>query len=361
MAEFNFADNYRAAGLSPGPDIIRLRHDPFEKLRKGIEATTSVDLTRLYFGFPIARGAEWFREVFGETDPSFSLYENGREVAVLAGGLLSAAIADGKMHAALAPLAAAAAGLRKPAVWPELLVQAQHALSAKAIADRQRERSNTDLIKLPPKSKVPAEADALAQGADWNKAASMFKKISNEAYEAAKNLASQTAEVVRPLAYDVADLREEVAMLWWHIGGWSRIMERPFAELEPAVAAVMAGLDLADLCNSHTGPAAAPAILQRTIMVGRQTPTPAVTLNDAVDALPSDVLARMSPSEIMASVPDICPILTAFGKARDIGSGTTWHGAYQKASGLEPSAKFKLLDLALQVYRERQLLAALSG
>ncbi len=51
-------------------------------------------------------------------------------------------------------------------------------------------------------------------------------------------------------------------MLWWHVGGWSRLLDKPFAELDLGLAAVLAGVDMADMSRSAAGPAATPAILQ---------------------------------------------------------------------------------------------------
>ncbi|HDR8996992.1 TPA: hypothetical protein QDB01_002921 [Burkholderia vietnamiensis] len=359
MADFNFADSYRAAGLNPGPDILRLRQAPFEKLRKKLDAQMAVNLTRLYFGMRVPMGTDWFRDAFGAEDASFSLIDNEREAALLASGLLSAAIADHKMYAALALLTTAVDQAREPAVRPEVMDEARQAITSKAIQDRQRERSNPEQIKLPPQSKVPTEAEALAQAGDWAKTANLFKQISAESYEATKNLANQTAWVTRPLAKDVLDLREEVEMLWWHIGGWSRVLERPFSDLNPAVAAVMAGLDLADLSSTPAGPVAAPAILQRTITTGRKKLTN-VTISEAVDGFPPAEIRALALGDALASVPDVCPVLTAFAKASEIGTGTAWHDPYTRMTGIAPSTEFSPLGLALQVYRERLLLAALS-
>src|SRR5712691_1088577 len=127
MVGFNFADNYKAAGLTPGPDIIRLREEPFDKLRKSIDASTAIGLTRLYFGLPVPDGTDWFRDAFAKADPSFTMVDNEREAAVLSACLLGAVLDDGKVYGGLAPLAAAAAGNRSPLVRPELLEQARKA------------------------------------------------------------------------------------------------------------------------------------------------------------------------------------------------------------------------------------------
>ena len=56
MAGFNFADRYKIAGLAPGPEIIGLRQEPFERLRKELTPSRAVELTRLYFGLEPACG-----------------------------------------------------------------------------------------------------------------------------------------------------------------------------------------------------------------------------------------------------------------------------------------------------------------
>jgi hypothetical protein len=149
-------------------------------------------------------------------------------------------------------------------------------------------------------------------------------------------------------------------MLWWHIGGWSRLLEKPFADLAPGLAAVLAGVDLADMSRSAVGPVAAPAILQRTLAAGRKTQNAKITINNAVEALPQDLFDRLKLDHRLSTVPEICPVLTAFAKANEIGPGPTWHTAFAKATKLEAKSAFAPLDLAMQAYRERLLLCALN-
>ncbi|GJD97659.1 GTPase-associated system all-helical protein GASH [Methylobacterium iners] len=360
MAAFNFADSYRAAGLNPGPEILRLRQGPFDALRKGMDPTAATNLTRLYFGLDVPGGTDWFRDAFGETDSSFSMYDNEREAAVLAAGLLEAGLDDGKSYAGLAPLTAAAAGARTPLVRPELLELAKTALISDAIKGRQRSSANPGLLKLPGKSKAPAEITTLLTSPDWNKLGTILNQMVSESNEWTKNLTNQVFGVVKPLVEQVAELREEVDMLWWHVGGWSRVLEKPFSELKPALAAVMAGLDLADLSRTPIGIAAAPAILQRTVTSANRKKTTSVTISDAVDAMTADELEKLEIEEALDGVPEICPVLTAFAKASEIGAGTAWHASFKKATRLEPALAFSPVGLATQVYRERLLLSDLS-
>ena len=360
MAGFNFADNYRAAGLSTSPDALRTRQEPFDKLRQAINPQTAIDLTRLYFGLPVPRGTDWFRDAFGATDPSFSLIDNAREVSVLAAGLLKAAVADAKLYAALATLTTAASGLRQPSVRPDLIDEMRLAIQETAVSARQHAPVDPRHIELPAASKLSAELAALTVGPELARACALLNRASEESAEITKTLTKQLLTVLQPLAAETLRLREEVEMLWWHIGGWSRLLDKPFTDLDHGLAAVLAGVDLADMSRSATGPAAAPAILQRTLTAGRKTQNAKITINNAVDALPQDLFDRLKLDHRLSNVPEICPVLTAFAKANEIGPGPTWHTAFAKATKLEAKSAFAPLDLAMQAYRERLLLRALN-
>jgi hypothetical protein len=359
VTEFNFADSYRAAGLTLGPDVLRARQEPFDELRKAIDAQTAIDLTRIYFGLPVPRGTDWFRDVFGATDPSFSLVDNAREASVLAGGLLEGAAVDGKMYAALATLTTAAGGLRQPLVRPELIDLMRATIRERAVSTRQHAPVDAKCIKTPTASKLSAQLTALTQGAELIKASALLKEVSEESVEITEALANQVFAVVQPLAAQVLTLREEVEMLWWYVGGWSRLLDKPFMELDLGLAAVLAGVDMAEMSRSATGPAAAPAIFQRILVAGRKAKSTNVAIKDAVDALPQDQLDRLKLPDVLATVPEICPVLTAFAKANAIGTSPAWHMAYAKATELEAGAAFAPLELAVQSFRERLLLQAL--
>lgn len=358
MAAFNLADSYRAAGITVGPETLRLRQEPFDKLRKDITPSLSTDLVRAYFGLPARKELSWLRDPFHATDSSFSLVDNERELAVLAASLLSASIEDGKLYSALALFTTCFDALRMPTVIPELLSKAEGELTSRSIAQRQRERPNLALLRLPPKSKVPAETAGLAQQGDWAKAATLLKQVSDESFDGVKNVAQQCAAIFQPLMAEVDDLREEVEFLWWHIGGWSRVLETPFSELKPALAAAMIGLDAADLSRTRTGPAAAPAIILRTLGSGKGAK---VSMAEGVNAFPLDRVGELDiDANTVNSSPEVFPVLAAFLKASEVGEPSAWEGAYRKFSSVDPAREVTAGTLALQMFRERLLVGAFS-
>jgi hypothetical protein len=356
MSSYNFADQYKAAGLAPGPEIIRLRQASFDKLRKDMKLSTVLDLTRLYFGLPVPDGTDWFRDAFAEADASFSMIDNGREASVLSACLLAGALDDGNVFAGLVPVIAATSGNRVPLVRPEFIAEAKQALVTLSKNRRQHTSADISKIKQPSKSKVSAAVDAYMPTPDWTKNGEAIKLAANESNLALSALATQIQSVVSPLVAQVYDLREEVSMLWWYIGGWSRALEKPFADMEVGLAALMAGLDLANLTEGESGPVAAPAILQRLVVASRADGNKKITLKSAVEALPEGTFQQLGITDHIRSISDLCPVIAALAKANEIGSGA-WDAAYKKSSGLDSGTKFLPIELAIQVYRESLLLA----
>lgn len=356
MPSYNFADQYKAAGLNPGPEIIKLRQEPFDKIQKGLNTTMVLDLTRLYFGFPTPNGTEWFSEAFRVTDASFSMIDNDREASVLAACLLAAALDAGNICAGLAPIVATAAGSRVPLVRHQFIEDARRALDIHSINSRQQIAADVSKIKQPVKSKVAAAVDAYLPAPDWNKSGDAIKLAANESFEATNTLANQVYSVISPLAKQVQDLREEVSMLWWYIGGWSRVLEKPFSELDVGLAALMAGLDLAHLTLGESGPVAARAILYRLLISSTAGENKKIALKSAVDALPPGTFQQLEIPNTLDNVSDLCPVLAAMAKADEIGNGA-WYTAFKKATYLDAGTKFLLIELAMQVYRELLLLA----
>lgn len=341
MSGLSFADTYKAAGFSPGPEIVRLRQEAVEAIRKDLKATQVIDAVRLYFGLPAPSAAGWFRDGFARTDPSFTMVDNAREVAVLSACLLSAEIDGGNVAACFAPLTASAVKARTPVVQPDVIDHARETLHLRAVSSRASTPQHSTST-----AKLDEAAEALAQGGEWPKAAALFKQLAAES----------NAKSIR-LTQQLNAVKEEVEILWWHVGGWSRILNQPFSELAPGAAALMAGIDLSDLTTSAIGPAAAPAILFRLVSAGREKQSASVTIAAAIDGLSPESLNSVSLPQVLSGFVDVCPVLGALTKAATIGAG--WPEKFKDASGLDAAVTFDPADLALQVFRERQLLAQL--
>jgi hypothetical protein len=355
----NLGDVYRETGLTIAPDLIRLRQGPAEKLLKDLKHSAAFDLIRLYFNLPLPTGSDWFRDAFRETDTSFSMVDNAREAAILAAAILGASFKAGQAIYALALQTASVVRLRRPTVYPALLDEARTMLAAEAIKLRSQPNLNLKGIRIPGAGKVPESAAALVQSPDWNKIAELIKLAAEEGRENAKNAVNQIFAVLSPLVAEVEVLREQTELLWWYIGGFSRVLEQPFSELPVGLAATMAGVDIADLSKSPTGPVAAPAILYKLVDRGRKGKALKITLESVVNEFPTDSFDSLGLGDSLDGMFDFCPVFSAIAKASEIGASPAWHSAFQKTSAIDPAASFLPSDLATQVFRERALLKAL--
>ncbi len=359
MDSFGIADIYRAGRVPLSPELLKLRQEPFEALSGNLTLAHAVDLTRLYFGISRPSGNDWFYTAFHTADTTFSLHDNAQEIAVLAGALLAAAVLGNMATHGLAPLTANYASSRQPLLVPELLPLFEKRLAETAIRGRTATKINVATIKAPAVGKIAIDALALPQTSDWEQAGKLIKQAADEANVALGKVADASAAAIKALTLECDLLREETNMLWWHVGGVSRLTNIRFASASAGVAAILAGIDMSDLSMSLAGPYSAPALLQRTITAGRKgKPTP-VSLQEAVDEVPVDQLGDMLSNPKLLDFPDVCPVLFALKKCQETGGNGAWVAAFEKVSGLSASKKIPPLDLAIQTYREHQLLDGL--
>lgn len=360
MSRYSFADQYRAANMAPGPEIISLRQEAVEKLLPDLDNDKLLELTRIYFGLDCSSDNNWFRDAFLKTDPSFSLIDNKREASLLSVCLLSAALDSGKINAAFIPVIASVSGHREPLLQPEFIQEAQQTLIDYSFESRNNVPADLNKIKIPAKSKVAPELDKLVDEDTLTSLANIVKSSSDEASRALNESIRQILNVLTPLANQVSELREEVSMLWWFIGNHSRILNKPFSDLDIGVAAMMAGLDLAALTHGDSSPVAAPAILQRIINSRKKVSKAPLTLAQTVNLLPPDLLKSLNLPVNYGKVADFCIITTAINKSQEIGQGEAWYQAFKKTTGLDAQIQLSPLDLAIQMYQETLLISKLS-
>lgn len=354
MATFNFADQYRTAGFQPTSEIVRFRQLAAEKIITNLDDRKILDLVRLYFGSPVRAGGEWFVSAFSEDDASFSMVDNEREASVLSACILESIIESGNSLACLAVVTMSVNASRKPIACPDFIDYAANKLLSFSIYERDNIR-DFETVKIPNKSKFTTSINEYKTTNDQTKAIEAINYTYLDAIEASKFVANELKAISGPLVTQVRQLREEVDMLWWHIGGHSNVLHKPFPELEAGLAAILAGVDLANLSRSDTGPAAAPAMLYRAIMDKRDA-SENLVLSELIDSIPETLFNHLTMPEHLPNYYDFCPVLAALSKYHENAKGA-WMGVFKKITGLESNLEFTQINLSLQVYREILLLA----
>jgi hypothetical protein len=151
MSNVNFADRYAEACISPTAAIIESRQASVARISKDITKPRVLDLVSTYYGLG---GADltWFRDEFAKDDGSFSLVNNERECAVLAGAILAGLVAMGNASAILAIIAGSMGGKRGPREAPGVVAEARAAYVDRAISNRRTARSRQKSNRSPRRS-----------------------------------------------------------------------------------------------------------------------------------------------------------------------------------------------------------------
>lgn len=354
MSDFNLVDLYHSANITLSADDFAGRLATFNELTKTLRANQIVDLVRLYFRLSErTEGAKWFSDAFGTKDPRFSFSTNAREASILAGGLLLKALISGSALPGVAALSASIAGKRKPAEDVIDVATWQNALTRTAV---RGDRVKIYSANLKPLGKTNVTKENLAAAPSIPVLAESVFLSNEQAFTAANSAITQLHAAVKEIGKDLAEAREEVEMLWWLIGGWSRALNRPFPEMGMPLSALVAGFDLADLSNTIQGPFAAEAILVRILTGVKRTKNSTFTIAQIGDSVTSDDCARLKIPSNASSYPDICPLTNCVVKSAEIGNGLAWHQAFERTSLTKTTLALSPVEIAIQAMNERLVL-----
>ncbi|OHC26960.1 MAG: hypothetical protein A2Y50_03465 [Pseudomonadales bacterium RIFCSPLOWO2_12_59_9] len=351
MSQPTFADRYAEAGLTPNAQLITHRCESSKRIVTNITDQQILDLAATYYESPDV-DLGWFRDEFVKEDASFSLVNNAREARVLAAAMLDQLVAGGNCIAILAVTVGHVAGKRPPSQAEWLVASAKKALGIRSVENR----SPAAVEKIAPTAFKDLAQDIAntATESDWAKLAAVLGKVRTEAQNSGKAIVAQSNNALAELDRQMKLMREETQMLWWLIGGHSRLLERGFTKFDPQQAALVGAIDLGTLTTcSELGPVAAPAMLERVIAISKKAKgSETRELSTTIDSI---ALVDIEKLQINAKLPPrLAPITAAIDLARTIGPGA-WHARFKAVTGFDASISFEPLSLAEQLYREHLL------
>ncbi len=350
MVQFEFLESYRKLAPETEREIVSAREQAHTALLKELKSTARIlDLSRLAFqsNFQRAEVVDWFQKAVRKTDPQFSLEQDRAEAARIASLLLRSRIADDDVKPAVAVLVASVGG-RRQCIDRQLLEDAMAALVRSAKA---RRKLTSTSIKYPGVGDIQAELARLTENTpDAQKVA--ITAAFDDVHDSGTKLADLVQAALGGMQSDIRRLAEELDMLWWHVGGWSELLDKPWSALAGESVCIVAGIDLAVLVRTLPGPYGAQGILSRTLSDGDKE-------NDLTSAV--DGLTKEQASALVAAVPDgfadLFPVHSAIMlKAESNGSG--WKTTFTTQTGLPKALKLSGLRAATQAYFERLLMVA---
>lgn len=303
-ADIDFASAYRSLVPDADRDLVNARKLNFTALQKQItEPKRVLDLCRIALqgGEHRSGVAEWFSKTIKRKDPQFSLEHDKAEAARIASLLLRSRMTANDDFVALAVLVASRDGQRD-FVDDALLLAARQQL----VRTAERARRIVLNIPTPPLPRdLNSQLAGVASG-DPNKIRSAIAAVDADLGRM-MGFGGQLVSALATQQVTVARLAEELDMLWWHIGGWSELLSRPWSDLAHTTLPLVAGFDLGDLARTVAGPAGIEGILFRLLADDAHAEVDLVAAVSQIDKPTAGHLLNGLEIEF----PDLLPVHTA--------------------------------------------------
>ena len=351
-AEFDFIQSYRDLDEGANRNIVEARHKSFEKLSSSIDNMGQIyDLCRLAYQIEPFPERPWFDDAVREFDPHFVANKDKVDAGRIAALLLRQRMMSPGSYSPLAVLTTSYCGRRHSADGDVLTTQANEAFLA--AVRNHRVSSGAKLGPAPKLKAITAEVDAVSS---HNPLPGIIAKAAIDAAmastdDAVKALSDSVRGPVDAARGDIIRLAEEVDMLWWCIGDWHELLNKPRTETAAGLKMVVSGIELGAMVRQLPGPYGAHGILRRisgTEADGKSS------LKAAIKSLSQEDALKLSKDIPEASKP-LLPVHAAIQLAAQLGSAA-WEAEFGKVVPDIAAAKMSPFELGIQAFRERALL-----
>jgi len=351
----DFARWYAESFMDEGPKRDMRWKGVVDVSSKAGHVTAEV-LTRLAFKTPVpasGRKSENLTDSYNKLIPLISGGDTGfdpaqseRELQVLAAAALmrlSATLPD----AALIVTTASFDGNRKPDLPMDLVGAAEKELLA--LSARSHARTGIEELKLA----VPKVDFAVAPEAMEEMEPTVWKEQLDKLHDATmasiERVVAGQNRVVEALHKQISLDEEELQMLWWLLGGFSRHSNTPFADIEDHVRPLALAHELGEMTAVSPGPASVRAMLARAGIRAEE-----LKIDEVVNAVDIEWAKSVSGSSLVS--PATTPIHFALEQRSELGSSSAWQASWSGLTGLSPDVSVSALKLAELFYREHLFL-----
>lgn len=275
-------------------------------------------------------------------DTTFDPAESARELQILSAAALDRAFLR-LPDTALAVTTTSFSGARKLDLPMDLVGSAEDALAV--WSGRKHERVGADKLKIGDPKIAFEVPEAVVDAMEGEQLKAQFDGLRNAAAAAVKRVVDDQNRINAALHRRMLLDEEELQMLWWLIGGHSRLMDQPFQEIDPSYRPFALAHELATMTAISPGPASVRAMLSRS-KVGLEE----MTVQGAVNAASVEWAKSRGSSDRIS--PATTPIHFALEQRSELASTDTWQAGWEGLTNLSAGMSLPAVKLAELYYRE---------
>jgi hypothetical protein len=279
-------------------------------------------------------------------DAGFDPAEAARELQLLAAAAL-VRLVETLPDAALIVTTASFGANRKPDLPMDLAGIAERALVS--LSGRKHARTDIDELKLAaPKVDFSVSPEAL-QSMDPAQWKIQFDALHDATAASIERVVAGQNRVVEVLHRQITLDEEELQMLWWLLGGFSRETDEAFTDIDVKVRPLTLAMELGKMTAVSPGPASIHAMLSR-VGVGPEE----LSVEDVVNAVDMGWAELVSQSTLVSPV--TTPIHFALEQRAELGSNDAWQAGWSGLTGFSSDVALPAIQLAKLFYREHLFL-----
>jgi hypothetical protein len=204
---------------------------------------------------------------------------------------------------------------------------------------------------------ITATAAAIANP-NWSALQQALSNAYNHLAQETKKATDGLLTAFRSLRSGIDIQLEESNILWWLVGGTSKVTGESFEKIEPNERPLLLGLEIGGLTVMIPGSQSMTAVLDRALSAGQVATGESISILEAVEAVPRTI--RESYRRDLTGVSTLCPVLFAVAKSLEI-PGPEWRALHKAGCDISLDEKHSRLRLGLQTYREYLFSRLLSG
>ena len=349
----HFAKWYTEVSVGDDGGRREARWESVTKLVSNVQLEDLEALLQLCFRgriIPDAQTMSKLFEPFVESDPTFDIAQNERELRILAGASLVVLMENLSQswgdEAALGVCTAGLCGQRTHDLPQDLVALAETAIRRRAEANRARPKVYSEPEALQIKVNVDQVTEKLEESFDSNAVAQALANLGTLVQSRVTTLTKRQASAMKSLEHFLDIQDEELEMLWWLMGEYSTSYGCSFAKVPAKARALVVAAELADMTKVLPGPAAIAALMARAGLSDKRK----TGIVSVVNAVSETWLGEHV--SVKYTSPLVTPLHEAVKRRLETGENEAWVAGWAAVAGLPGALEMSSLDIGMQFYRE---------